>query len=194
MKFLEKITKTWKILENEVLIQASPWITVSKQKLLLPNGKCVNDYYRVSSPSFVEIIPIDSKGNFLAQWRYKHGPKKYNLAFPAGYISEAELPLDAAKRELHEECGIYSNDWTYLGGYYLDGNRSDMMTHLYIAWNPMTSEKMVQSDDLEDITNVWLTPDEILQSIDMGLIIMLSSRLAIEMALNKISKIKNAIN
>ena len=176
-------------MDNEVILHASPWITVSKQKLLLPNGKCVNDYYRVSSPSFVEIVPIDSKGNFLAQWRYKHGPKKNNLAFPAGYISEGESPLDAAKRELLEECGIYSDNWTYLGGYYLDGNRGDMMAHLYIAWNPISADTTVQSDDLEDTTNIWLTPEEIVKSLDMGLIIMLSSRLAIEMALKKNLKI-----
>jgi len=186
MKFTDTILNPWVILDDHILVDANPWIKVSKQTIKLPDGRQINDYYQVASPSFVEIIPVNIAGNILSQWRYKHGPKKCNLAFPGGYIKDGEIPQNAASRELHEECGLISERWSYLGGYYLDGNRSDMMAHLYIAWDCADAKDLICSDDLEEIYNVWLTPDEINKSIEDELIMMISSRMAIELALPKI--------
>jgi predicted RNase H-like HicB family nuclease len=61
-----------------------------------------------------------------------------------------------------------------------------MMAHLYIAWDCADAKDLICSDDLEEIYNVWITPDEINKSIEDGLIMMISSRMAIELALPKI--------
>ena len=100
------IVKYWHILDDTSLIDAKPWISVSKQRLLFPDGREMNDYYQVTSPSYVEIIPVDKLGNILSQWRYKHGPRKFNLAFLDGYLKDDKSPENAASRELHEECGF----------------------------------------------------------------------------------------
>jgi ADP-ribose pyrophosphatase len=52
------------------LLEASPWLTVSRQVIELPDGRLIDDYYQVRSPSYVEVVPVDPQGRVLVLWRY----------------------------------------------------------------------------------------------------------------------------
>ena len=78
--------------------------------MTLPNGKVVDDYFQIYASSYVEIIPVLTNGSILMAGRYKHG-RSYSLGFPGRYIEPGEPPIDAARRELQEECGLVSDDW-----------------------------------------------------------------------------------
>ena len=105
----------WKILSQKLLFSAKPWFEVTKQVVELPNGLTINNYYQINQPNYVEIAPINDRGKILMCRRYKHGIRKETIGFPGGYIEPDETPLNAAKRELHEECSLKSSNWKCLG-------------------------------------------------------------------------------
>ena len=127
--------QSWQVLREEVLFDASPWFKVTREALLLPDGRRVPDYYQVLAPSYVEVVPVRADGRIRCHWRYKHGPRRVNLGLPAGYIDGDEAALAAAQRELQEECCLASGEWISLGAFAMDGNRGQFKAHLFLAWN-----------------------------------------------------------
>jgi 8-oxo-dGTP pyrophosphatase MutT (NUDIX family) len=45
--------------------------------------------------------------------RHTYGPRAWDL--PGGSIKRGEAPLNAARREMHEELGVAIDDWNSLG-------------------------------------------------------------------------------
>lgn len=67
------------------------------------------------------------------QFRYPTG--KTLLEVPAGLVEAGEDPLEAAKRELLEETGCRSDDWTRLYRFYTSPGFTDEMITLFLAKN-----------------------------------------------------------
>ena len=146
----------WKVKKRDLVFEISPWFAVFREEVLLPDGRVVQDYYQIDQPDFVSIVAVNTKQEALGLWRYKHGPRCVNLGVPAGYLKPGEDPLTGAKRELVEECALNAKKWTLLGSLAVDGNRSQMRAHIFLAegLEPTTA---VYSDDLETAVPVWLT-------------------------------------
>lgn len=174
--------KPWKVIRDELVLDASPWFSVTREVLQLPDGRQITDYYQVNAPSYAEIVPVRTDGKIQCMWQYKHGPRRVTLGLPAGYIRADERALAAAQRELHEECGLISGDWTSLGKFTMDGNRGKAEAHLFLAWNCVTAES-ISSDDLEVGERVWLRIDELEAHLRNGTIAMLGATTAMLLAL-----------
>ena len=56
----------WKTLETEYLIR-EPWLTARRDKVELPTGVVLNDYYVLEYPDWVNTIAI------TRAWRYGYG-------------------------------------------------------------------------------------------------------------------------
>ena len=95
----------WTLLDQTLEFSASPWVNVYREKVQLPNGTVVEDYYRVKLSPSVLIVPITPDGDLVMVRGYRHGIGKITLSAPAGMIDAGETPLHAAKRELLEETG-----------------------------------------------------------------------------------------
>ena len=146
----------WKVQRRDLVLEIPPWFAVFREELLLPDGRIVNDYYQIDQPDFVSIVAVNAMREALGLWRYKHGPRCVNLGVPAGYLKLGEDPLTGAKRELMEECALNARKWTLLGSLAVDGNRSQMRAHIFLAEELEPTEE-VYSDDLETAVPVWLT-------------------------------------
>jgi len=144
----------WKILKDEMLHSALPWLELTKHSIELPNGTIVNDYFQIKQPSYVEIAAIDKNDNVLMCRRYKHGVRDETFGFPGGYIEPNETALYSANRELHEECSLKSSNWTELGAFVIDGNRSTAKVHFFLARNIIETTK-IKSDDIEETELIW---------------------------------------
>lgn len=136
-------------------VSKEPWLTVRKEKIRLPNGVVIPDYYVLEYPDWVNILAITKDHKFLMVRQYRHGSQTTNYELCGGCVdAEDASPKDAAQRELLEETGYgngtwhlnlkmsanpsTTNNWTYnfiaedvelIGEQHLDGGE-DISVHL----------------------------------------------------------------
>lgn len=103
----------WKILDSEYL-HREPWLTVRKERLQLPDGKIVPEYYVLEYSDWVNIIAITKDQKYVMVEQYRHGIGETCMEICAGVSEKGETPLEAAKRELLEETGYGNGEWTEL--------------------------------------------------------------------------------
>ncbi|WP_304477212.1 NUDIX hydrolase, partial [uncultured Muribaculum sp.] len=91
--------KKWKVLESEHLMRR-PWLTVRRDKVLLPTGAINPEFYVLEYPDWVNVIAITDDGQFVMERQYRHGLGETCIELCAGVMEEGETPEQAARREL----------------------------------------------------------------------------------------------
>jgi ADP-ribose pyrophosphatase len=81
-------------------------------------------------PDYVNVVAVTDACLFIMFRQTKYSVAGIALAPVAGYLEPGESPLSAARRELLEETGHETNDWTTLGSFAVDGNRGCGTGHL----------------------------------------------------------------
>ncbi len=169
--------KEWEVLERELVVDCPPWLSLWREKIRLPGGCKIDEYYQLDQPDYVVIVPWQD-GRVLGLWRYKHGPRRVNLGLPAGYLEAGEDPLSAARRELHEEAGLASDDWHGIGSYCVDGNRGQARVHIFVARDCRPIEGR-PSDDLEEQVGERLSPQQWSEYLMSGGVATLGAAIAV---------------
>jgi len=162
-KKLEK----WTVKGSETLFAAPPYLKVRAERVVLPDGREVADFYQIDVSPFVCIFAEDGEGRVLVIRQYKHGARQVSLTFPGGTIDDGEAPLDAAKRELREETGFEAEGWLALGDYVINANQGCGRAHLFIA-HGCRQVCAPDSGDLEEMDVTTLERGEILSAAARG--------------------------
>jgi ADP-ribose pyrophosphatase len=162
---------------------AKPWLEVRREHVELPNGKAIEDFYRVMLPEFAVSVPVTPNGELVMVRGYKHGLGRLTLSAPAGYVQAGESPLQAAQRELLEETGFSATDWEALGTCVTDGNRQCGTAHLFIARHAVAVTEPVNPDPFEQLQVELLNPDSFLRAVRSGEIALLATIAAVGMAI-----------
>ncbi len=159
--------KPWKVLASRDLLDASPYLKVRAETVELPDGRQVESFYQVEQPDYALMFVETEDGHVVMLRTYKHGARRVSLTFPAGAISPGEDPLTAAKRELLEETGYESDDWTALGDYVVQGNHRGCACHMFHARN---ARKVAEPDsgDLEEMRIELHTPRDLIDAAARG--------------------------
>ncbi len=102
----------WKVLNSQYL-HREPWLTVRKERLELPNGNIVPDYYVLEYPNWVNTIAITKEKEFVLISQYRHGIEETCFELCAGVCDNTDQSLlESAQRELMEETGYGNGIWT----------------------------------------------------------------------------------
>ena len=115
------------------MLDRLPWISVWLERVRLPNGVLIDDYFRVSLRSWVAVFAVTAEGRVPLVRQYRHGVGQALLELPAGYVDEDETPLAAGARELREEVGCTAGSYDLLGSFSILPERSSMTMHLVLA-------------------------------------------------------------
>ena len=135
----------WEELKTEHIIK-DEWIDFRRSAYRYPDGKVFEPYYSYSRRDYVVIVAIDEEGKYLCVRQFRQGIKEVTTEFPAGGIERsdgveygsvehAEKALDAAKRELSEETGYESDDWTHLITIPSNATIADNYASIFLARN-----------------------------------------------------------
>jgi ADP-ribose pyrophosphatase len=109
----------WKTLSQKYLFQ-SPWLSLRQDKIELPNGDTVNDYIVTERKSVALIAALNDEDELLIKREYRYPIDADLWELPGGTFDKGEDPLECAKRELQEETGFTSENWSFLGSFYVN--------------------------------------------------------------------------
>jgi ADP-ribose pyrophosphatase len=159
----------WQTLARRRVLQAGDgrFLRVEYHTVQLPNGRVIEEWPWLDTPSFVNVVAETTEGRFLCFRQSKYAAEGISLAIPGGYLEANEEPLAAIQRELREETGYAADEWTFLGRYAVDGNRGNGHAHLFLARGARFIQP-IDADDLEEQELLLLTRAEVEAALAEG--------------------------
>jgi ADP-ribose pyrophosphatase len=162
IKYLEEMldkNRKWKVLDSEYLIER-PWLTARRDKVELPDGRVIDEYYVLEYPDWVNVIAITKDGKFVMETQYRHALGVNSIELPCGVMEEGETPMEAAKRELLEETGYGNGEWSELMTIAPNPSTMSNITHCFLA---VGVEKISEPslDDTEELTVHLMSEEEV---------------------------------
>lgn len=137
----------WEEISTEHLVQ-DEWIDFRKSSFRFPDGNVFEPYYTYSRRDYVVIVASDEDGKFICVKQFRQGIREVTTEFVAGGIeredgkqygsrenASSEDALEAAKRELSEESGYVSDEWSHLITIPSNATIADNYAYIYVAKN-----------------------------------------------------------
>lgn len=129
---MEEEQNPWTVKSTAVRYD-NPWIRVIHQEVLNPAGG-EGIYGTVHFKNLaIGIIPLDEDGNTWIVGQYRFPLNVYTWEIPEGGGPRNTSPLESAKRELLEECGIVAKSWSLIQEMQLSNSASDEVAYIYLA-------------------------------------------------------------
>lgn len=161
--------KKWKVLFSEYIIKR-PWLTARRDKVELPDGRVIPEYYVLEYPDWVNVIAITKDGEFIMEKQYRYAADSTNYEIPCGVMEKDETPLEAAQRELQEETGYGGGEWRELMCISANPTSMSNRTHCFVA----TGVEKVSAphlDETEDLEVFLMSRDKVLSLLQNNEII-----------------------
>jgi ADP-ribose pyrophosphatase len=139
----------WKTNSDQIVYQNN-WIEVHHQDVTTPAGT-PGVYGVVHFKNLaIGIIPLDHQNNTWMVGQFRYPLKKYSWEIPEGGGKIGIDPIESAKRELLEECGILAESWENLLEMDLSNSATDEHAILYVARNlSFTQSEPEETEDLQ---------------------------------------------
>ncbi|MGK9124233.1 NUDIX hydrolase [Olivibacter sp. SA151] len=183
--------KPWTLLEDED-ISPSVWYPLHKQKVELPNGLIVDDYFLSPLGDVVQVLAFTSDNQVVLTRQYKHGLGEILIEVPGGMQQKDKTLKQSAVAELEEECGIKAaeEDLKFICRFAINPTKLKQITYGYILFN--AEFNAVQRLDItENIEVITLPASEALRMVENGEIWVTDSMNLILMAARKYPAIFN---
>lgn len=103
--------RKWTVLKSEKLLSKGTWMNLRMERVQLPTGGIVPEWFVLEFPDWINVIAITKDGKFVMEDQYRHALGQTHFELVAGVIDPGETPLEAAKRELSEETGFGGGEW-----------------------------------------------------------------------------------
>ena len=148
---------SWKTIESQTLID-DYHVRVRKDKVQLPDGAVIDDFYTVTIPDAAMVAAVTAEGKILLKQEFRYACGEEVIECPAGMFERDEKdPLKVAKRELLEETGYSSENWTYLGPTLESTSKLTNRMHLFLAKDCVkVSDQYLDANEHLTVTEVYL--------------------------------------
>jgi ADP-ribose pyrophosphatase len=92
-----------------------------------------NEREIVEHPGAVAIVAVDREGYVALVRQLREATRQYLLELPAGTAEPGEEPLETARRELQEECGLTGGEWRELSTFWTTPGFCRERMHMFAA-------------------------------------------------------------
>ena len=156
----------WTTLGQKYLIKR-PWLTARLDKVKLPTGAIIDEYYVLEYPDWVNTLAITKDGQFVMVRQYRYALGKTVNELCAGVIEEGEAPMCAAQRELMEETGFGGGTWQEWMTISANPSTHTNLTHCFLA-RDVELQGTQHLDKGEDVEVRLFTEQEVLSMLQRG--------------------------
>jgi ADP-ribose pyrophosphatase len=92
-----------------------------------------NEREIVEHPGAVAVVAVDAEGCVALVRQLREATRKRLLELPAGTAEPGETPLETARRELKEECGLSGGEWRELAAFWTTPGFCRERMHVFAA-------------------------------------------------------------
>ena len=156
----------WKLLSSEYLIKR-PWLTARRDKVELPDGHVIDEYYVLEYPAWINVIAVTKDQQMVLVRQYRHALGRTSFEIVAGVVEEGEGPLHAAQRELLEETGFGGGEWVEIMQLSANSGSMNNLTYCFLAQD-VEQVSGQHLDVSEDIEVHLFSKEEVLQMLKRG--------------------------
>jgi ADP-ribose pyrophosphatase len=157
----------WKSLTKESILLKKPWFEVFKEKIQLPDGKVIPEYYEIEMPHYSAVFAVTVDQKIIVLRCYRHAIGEVTLTMPGGMIEKGESPLEGIQREFLEETGYKAKEWGSLGSFIGNSTRGCGTYHLFFSTGAYPVQEP-DSGDLEELELLLWEKQEVEQALDEG--------------------------
>jgi len=156
------------VLAREYLFRRPPWLSLRSERLRLPNGREIPEYWISEYPTWVNVVAVTPADRVVLIRQYRPGIAGVHFEIPAGVVDDADPDSQAAaRRELAEETGYGGGRWSLFCTLSANPALQTNVTHTFLAEavEPIGRAAPETTEDLR----VHLVPlGEILTLLDAG--------------------------
>ncbi len=153
---------------KRVIKYENAFLQVVEDDVLLPNNKATKRVV-VKHIGAACVLPITKKHTVILTRQYRYAIEAESLEIPAGKKDTVnEDGLQCAKRELEEETGYTSSDFSKLTEIYTAIGFSDELVEIFVAKDCVVMASPPAQDADEFIETVEIPLDEAIRMVDDG--------------------------
>ena len=130
------------------------------------NGK-VFERLVLESIDWVNVVALDANGRSLMIRQYRFGVGYTTLETPGGMVDPGEDSKTAAARELLEETGFASDNWSYLGAVEPNPAFHNHLCHHWLAQDVYRAQTQNLGDG-ESIALEFMTEEQVRAAVVSG--------------------------
>ena len=130
------------------------------------NGK-VFERLVLESVDWVNVVALDANGRSLMIRQYRFGVGYTTLETPGGMVDPGEDSKTAAARELLEETGFASDNWSYLGAVEPNPAFHNHLCHHWLAQDVYRAQTQDLGDG-ESIALEFMTEEQVRAAVVSG--------------------------
>jgi ADP-ribose pyrophosphatase len=106
-----------------------------------------NEREIVEHPGAVAMVAVDGEGYVWLVRQLREATRTRLLELPAGTAEPGEEPLETARRELQEECGLTGGEWRELAAFWTTPGFCRERMHMFAAEGVVRGEPAPADDE-----------------------------------------------
>ncbi len=148
---MAEMDKSWKLIDSNTVFD-TPWYRIRKDRVQLPSGVIIDDYYVSELPNVALVFPITPEMEVVFVRQYRHPVQRVLTELPAGtFDKNKETPQAAAGRELLEETGYTAKNFQPLATIFEYPTKDSHSIDIFLARDArqITKPKTQRVEDIE---------------------------------------------